>query len=299
MRLAKKGKFRVVGVVVRPHAPEVERRAREVARWLARRGVEVLAPSDWAEPPAGVRVLERTQLVRAADLIVVLGGDGSLLGIARLSGPRAVPIFGIHHGDFGFLTESDAGKPYATLEKLLAGKCRVTRRTMLSVSVRRAGRTVIRSQALNDAVVHQGRVSRMLSLDVGVNGEHLAAYKGDGVVVATPTGSTAYSLSAGGPVVAPDMSAIILTPISPHTLSVRPLVLPDSSRIHVRVEPGCEDAVLTLDGQEWFELAGGDEIEVTKSRHRAAIVKVEEKGFFETLRSKLHWGARGERTGRR
>jgi len=299
MRPTKKGKLRAVGLVVRPHAPDVERRAKEVARWLARRGIEVLAAPDWEKPPAGVRVLERTALVRAADLIIVLGGDGSLLGIARLSGPRPVPIVGIHHGDFGFLTESDAGKPYATLEKLLAGRCRVTKRTMLAVSVRRAGRTVIRSQALNDAVVHQGRVSRMLSLDVGVNDDHLAAYKGDGVVVATPTGSTAYSLSAGGPVVAPDMSAIILTPISPHTLSVRPLVLPDSSRICIRVEPGCEDSVLTLDGQEWFELAGGDEVEVTKSRHHATIVKVEEKGFFETLRSKLHWGARGETVRRR
>ena len=299
MPVTRKGKFRAVGLVVRPHAPEVERRAKDVARWLSRRGVEVLAPTDWANPPAGARVLERTELVRIADLIVVLGGDGSLLGIARLSGPRAVPIFGLHHGDFGFLTESDAGKPYATLEKLLAGKCRVASRTMLAVTVRRAGRSVIRSQALNDAVVHQGRVSRMLSLDVGVNGEHLASYKGDGIVVATPTGSTAYSLSAGGPVVAPDMGAIILTPISPHTLSVRPLVLPDSSHIQIRVEPGCEDSVLTLDGQEWFELAGGDEVDVTKSRHHAAIVKVEEKGFFETLRSKLHWGARGEPVRRR
>jgi NAD+ kinase len=294
----RKAKPRAVGVVVRPHAPQVERRAKEVARWLARRGIEVLVPSDWANPPAQARVVERTELVRVADLIIVLGGDGSLLGIARLSGPRAVPIFGLHHGDFGFLTESDAGKPYATLEKLLAGKCKLARRTMLAVTVRRAGRSVIRSQALNDAVVHQGRVSRMLSLDVSVNREHLAAYKGDGIVVSTPTGSTAYSLSAGGPVVSPDMSAIILTPISPHTLSIRPLVLPDSSYIRVRVEPGCEESVLTLDGQEWFELAGGDEVEVTKSRHHATIAKVEEQGFFETLRSKLHWGARGDRARR-
>jgi NAD+ kinase len=295
----RKAKPRAVGVVVRPHAPTVERRAKDVARWLARRGIEVLVPSDWANPPAEARVVERTELVRVADLIIVLGGDGSLLGIARLSGPRAVPIFGLHHGDFGFLTESDAGKPYATLEKLLAGKCKLARRTMLSVTVRRAGRSVIRSQALNDAVVHQGRLSRMLSLDVSVNGEHLAAYKGDGIVVSTPTGSTAYSLSAGGPVVAPDMGAIILTPISPHTLSIRPLVLPDSSYIQVRVDPGCEDSVLTLDGQEWFELAGGDEVEVTKARHHATIAKVEEQGFFETLRSKLHWGARGDRGRRR
>ncbi len=292
-------KPRRVGVVVRPDAPEVERRAAKVAQWLAKRGIEVLAPKDWLEPPAGVRVLERSEMVRRADLIIVLGGDGSLLGIARLTGAVAVPVVGIHHGDFGFLTESDEGNLTATLTAILAGHYAIARRSMLAVTVKRKTRELLRSQALNDAVVHQGKLSRMLALDVHVDGEFLAAYKGDGIVVASPTGSTAYSLSAGGPVVAPEMSSIILTPISPHTLSVRPLVLPDSSRLRIVVQADGNDAVLTLDGQEWLELDGGDEIEVTKSRHHAEILKVDGKTFFETLRSKLHWGARGEKQRRR
>ena len=291
-------KLRCVGVVVRPDAPAVERRAAEVAQWLRKRGIEVVAPLDWAKPPAGVERIERTELVRRADLIVVLGGDGSLLGIARLTGAVPVPVVGIHHGDFGFLTESDEGDLKATLGAILAGRTTIARRSMLAVNVRRGGRVVLRSQALNDAVVHQGKLSRMLSLDVRVDGEFLATYKGDGIVVATPTGSTAYSLSAGGPVVAPEMSSIIVTPISPHTLGVRPLVLPDSSELRIAVQTDGHDAVLTLDGQEWLELRGGDDIEVTKSRHHAEILKVDGKSFFETLRSKLHWGARGERGAR-
>jgi NAD+ kinase len=295
----KKGAPAVVAIVVRPNAPNVERRARELTTWLRRRRIRVLTTQDWHGAPADVRTVTRAELMRSADLVVVLGGDGSLLGIARLSGPRPVPVIGMHHGDFGFLTVSDPGDPRSTLGKLLTGDCHVTRRTMLSVAVRRAGRTVMRSQALNDAVVHQGRVSRMLSLDVEVNDEFLATYKGDGIVVATPTGSTAYSLSAGGPVVVPDMSAMLLTPISPHTLSVRAMVMPDSSRIRISVSRGCEDSVITLDGQEWFALIPGDGVEVTKSRNHAAIVKLDDQSFFETLRSKLHWGARGERRPRR
>ena len=293
----KKGvnKPRRVGLVLRPDAPDVERRAGEVARWLARRGIEVMAPVGWAKPPPGVRLLERAEMMRRADLIVVLGGDGSLLGVARLTGALAVPVVGVHHGDFGFLTESDEGDLTSTLGAVLDGRGAITKRSMLAVTVKRDGDTLCRSQALNDVVVHQAKLSRMLSLEVHVDDEFLTTYMGDGVVVATPTGSTAYSLSAGGPVVAPTMSAIIVTPISPHTLSVRPLVLPDSSRIRVSVQADGKDAVLTLDGQEWYELAVGDEIEVTKSRHHAAILKVDDKGFFETLRTKLHWGARGER----
>lgn len=299
MPRAKKGHVAVVGLVVRPAANGAERRGDEVARWLLRRKITVLTIAGWRKAPDGVEVVERSELMRRADLVIVLGGDGSLLGVARLSSARQVPVVGMHHGDFGFLTEPDTGSVDRTLSKLLAGDYRVTRRTMLNVRVLRRGREVIRSQALNDAVVHQGRVSRMLSLDVEINGEALATYAGDGIVIATPTGSTAYSLSAGGPVVVPEMSAILLTPISPHTLGVRPMVLPDGSSIRIAVERGCEYAVLTLDGQEWFELAGGDAVEVTKSRHSAAIVRVEDQSFFETLRSKLHWGARGDRRRRR
>jgi NAD+ kinase len=295
VRRAKKGRVATVGLVVRPDARNAERRAQEIVRWLGRRKIAVVAVSDWEKAPRGVERVGRIELMRRADLVIVLGGDGSLLGVARLAGAREVPVVGMHHGDFGFLTEPDTGRVETTLGKLLAGDYRLMRRTMLSVQVLRRGAAVFRSQALNDAVVHQGRVSRMLALEVSVDDELLATYKGDGIVVATPTGSTAYSLAAGGPVVVPDMSAMLLTPISAHSLGVRPMVLPDSSTIRISVERRSADAMLTLDGQEGFELAGGDGVEVTKSRHSAVIVKVAEQSFFETLRSKLHWGARGDR----
>lgn len=253
----------------------------------------MVTPAEWSGGTDGVELVDREEIMRIADLVVVLGGDGSLLGVARLSGARNVPILGIHHGDFGFLTEADEKDQYDTLNDVLKGRYAVTRRSMLSVSISRKGRRVAKSQALNDAVVNRGELSRLIHVEVEVNGDRLASYKGDGVVLATPTGSTAYSLSAGGPVVEPSMGAIVLTPISPHTLTVRPIVLPDRSKISVRVTQDCEDAVLTLDGQERFPLERGDEVLVTKSRHRAVIVRDADKGFFDTLRRKLHWGARG------
>lgn len=293
MGAARKAGIRKVGIVVRPGSKAISKRAAEVAGWLSDRGIEVFGHEEWAAPSSGWKVLDRAAMMRELDLVVVLGGDGSLLGVARLSRTPPVPVVGIHHGQFGFLTESDREGLYPTLERILAGEYRVQHRAMLAVVVRRGDRVAVRSQALNDAVVTRGTFSRMLRLDAFVNGEELGRFLGDGLVIATPTGSTAYSLSAGGPVVEPTMSAILLTPISPHTLSSRPLVLRDRSAVVVRVAPDCDDAVLTLDGQEWFSLERGDLVEVRRSRHRAAIVTASDGGFFRILRAKLHWGARG------
>jgi NAD+ kinase len=293
MSAGTKARIKTVAIVVRPRSTAVGRRARDLAKWLKKKRLRVVTPAAWSGGSDGAELVEREEIMRIADLVVVLGGDGSLLGVARLSGARNVPILGIHHGDFGFLTEADEKNQYETLSDVLKGRYAVTRRSMLSVSVLRNGRRVAKSQALNDAVVNRGELSRLIHVEVEVDGDRLASYKGDGVVLATPTGSTAYSLSAGGPVVEPSMGAIVLTPISPHTLTVRPIVLPDRSKISVRVTQDCEDAVLTLDGQERYPLERGDEVLVTKSRHRAAIVRDADKGFFDTLRRKLHWGARG------
>jgi len=293
MAAGTKARIKTVAIVVRPDSPAVGRRARDLAKWLKKRRLRLITPEAWGGGNDGIEIVARNRLMRLADLVVVLGGDGSLIGVARLSGSRAVPILGIHHGDFGFLTEADKSDQYKTLEDVLRGRYTVTQRSMLSVSVMRKGRRVVKSQALNDAVVNRGTLSRLIQVEVEVDGNRLASYQGDGLVLATPTGSTAYSLSAGGPVVEPSMSAIVLTPISPHTLTARPIVLPDKSKISVRVARDCEDAVLTLDGQEWFGLERGDEVLVTKSRNRAIIVRGADKGFFDTLRRKLHWGARG------
>jgi len=287
----KKAAIRTVGIVVRPDAAAPVRRARRLADWLSKRRVKVLAHELWAEPENKAQCVDRKTMMRKADLVVVLGGDGSLLGMARLSDANAVPVVGIHHGDFGFLTDAEGADPYKTMARILAGDYEVEHRTMLDVQVRRGKRIVARSQALNDAVVARGTLSRMVTLEASLDGQYLATYRGDGLVVATPTGSTAYSLSAGGPIVAPGMSAILITPISPHTLGSRPLVLPDDSRVGIEVG---DDTVLSLDGQESIELEFGDVVEVTRSRHRAAIVKVSGEGFFAILRRKLNWGARGE-----
>jgi NAD+ kinase len=296
----KKPGIRSVGIVVRPASKEAGKRARRLAQWLSERNVAVLAHDGWADDGAKrVRIVDRAEMMRAADLVVVLGGDGSLLGMARLSAADAAPVVGIHHGDFGFLTDSEGKDPYAKMQRILAGEFEIERRTLLDVTVRRGKKVAKRSQALNDAVVARGTLSRLVELEASVDGEYLGVYLGDGVVIATPTGSTAYSLSAGGPIVEPTMNAVVITPISPHTLNSRPIVLPDSSRVAIRVSRGGDDVVLSLDGQESIRLERGDVVEVTKSRHYAAIVKVSGgEGFFAILRRKLNWGARGETLGR-
>ena len=293
-RKARPGRpIRRVGLVVRPGAERAMRQARRLAAWLEQRGLAVLAHRDWAGEGSRRQLADREAMMREADLVVVLGGDGSLLAVARLSGARPALVAGINHGEFGFLTVSDGGRVYKVLERILAGDYSVQHRSMLAVRVLRGRRTAVRSQALNDAVVTRGTVSRMLALEASVDGVHLTRYLGDGLVIATPTGSTAYSLSAGGPVVEPTMELVVMTPISPHTLSSRPVVLPDSSSISVRVDADCDEAVLTLDGQELIELRGGDVVEVSRSKNRAAIVTRAEGGFFEILRDKMSWGDTG------
>ena len=304
MAARKKARIRTVGIAVRPDSPAIAQRARRLAAWLADRNVEVLGDGPWAgtngrgKRAVALEHVERTAMMRKADLVVVLGGDGSLLGMARLSQNGAAPVVGLHHGDFGFLTESERGGPNSIIAKILDGDYEVEQRTMLAVEVKRNSHVVARAQALNDAVVARGTLSRMVTLEASVDGEYLATYKGDGLVIATPTGSTAYSLSAGGPVVEPNMSAILLTPISPHTLSSRPLVLSDRSSVAVRVVPGSDDVMLSIDGQESIELESDDVVEATKSRHRASIVKASGESFFGILRRKLSWGVRGEALGR-
>jgi NAD+ kinase len=295
MAARKKARIRTVGIVVRPETKGIARQARKLATWLEKHRVKVLAHRDWVGRGHHRETVDRRTMMRQADLVVVLGGDGSLLGVARLSGKKPVPVLGINHGEFGFLTVSDRGNLYATMEKVLAGAYYVEQRSLLDVSVRRGGRVAERSQALNDAVVTRSTFSRLLALETSVDGEYLTTYMGDGLVIATPTGSTAYSLSAGGPVVDPAMNAIVLTPISAHSLTSRPFVLPDRSVVAVAIGTDTDDAVVTLDGQERFRLEAGDVVEATRSRHRAAVIGIDaSEGFFGALRRKIHWGARGD-----
>ncbi|MFQ5478970.1 MAG: NAD(+)/NADH kinase [Candidatus Binatia bacterium] len=288
----RKLRVRTVGIVTKPQGEDAIAGARRLAAWLNRRRLAVLAHETWSDGLAWPN-LTRAQMMRDADLVVVLGGDGSLLGMARLSQSSSAPVVGINHGDFGFLAESDSGRLFKAMERILADDCELDYRSMLAVRVVREAKTACRSQALNDAVITRRTGSRLVTLEVEVDGDYLCRYQGDGLIVATPTGSTAYSLSSGGPLVAPSVGAILLTPISAHTLTSRPLVVADRSKVVVRVVGDCDDGLLTLDGQEAIELEAGDLVEVGRSRRRAAIVSVSGEGFFSVLRRKMNWGVRG------
>jgi NAD+ kinase len=203
-----------------------------------------------------------------------------------------VPILAVNLGGLGFLTSVTLDELYPLLEQVLAGKHRTSERMMLDAEILRGGQPVVRQCALNDAVANKSALARMLDFDVSVDGNHVGRYRADGLIVATPTGSTAYSLAAGGPIIDPQLDAFVITPICPHMLTNRPLVVPDTARIEVDFTPAEEPVYVTLDGQIGFQLKPKDRVTITKSKSRVALVRPPSKTYFEVLRSKLKWGER-------
>jgi len=281
--------FPVVGVVAKddPLAAAV---AGEVAEWLSRRGHHVrldaqtlgnLGRADWATLEAG----------GACDLVVVLGGDGTILSVARryAGGP---PILGVNMGYLGYLTEVPREDLYPALIEILGGNYAVEPRSLLEVRHERAeGGAAQEYLALNDAVIAKTAPSRIISLDVAVDDRTVAHYRADGLVVSTPTGSTAYNLSAGGPILHPQLPVTVLTPICPHTLTLRPLVVPDTSILSIRLETPSESVFLTIDGQEGAEMAFGDRVRLRRHGRPVLLLRTADpRSIFEGLRSKLHWG---------
>jgi NAD+ kinase len=226
------------------------------------------------------------------DLLIVLGGDGTLLGAARQFSESEVPILAVNLGGLGFMTSVTVEEAFPLLEDVLAGRHRLSPRMMLKAELLRGGEIIERGQALNDAVVTKGALSRLLDLDLSVNGSFLGRYRADGLIVSTPTGSTAYSLAAGGPILYPVLQAFVLTPICPHMLTNRPLVLPDNVRLELDFNALEEQAYLTLDGQVGHELMRGDRIMISKSPYRVMLVRPQEQTYYKVLRSKLRWGQR-------
>ncbi len=278
-------------MVVKRNLAEATALARTTASWLRERGVTVLVEEALADV-AGARVAEKAAMVEAADLIVTLGGDGTMLSVARLAGARELRVLGVNLGGLGFLTEVTTSDALAALERVFAGEFQLDRRALLAVRVRRAGREVAASQVLNDAVINKSALARIIDLRTSIDGEYVCVYKADGLIAATPTGSTAYSLSAGGPVVGPSVGVILLAPICPHTLTQRPLIVSDSAQVHVELHAPDQEVVLTLDGQEGIPLADGDVVEIAKSPHVVALVRTGARSFLAVLREKLHWGER-------
>lgn len=282
---------RIVGLVVKRNRVEAEELARVLAARLRARRVEVLVEPALAAIE-GARSIDKAAMVAAADLVIVLGGDGTLLSVARLVGDRELRVLGVNLGGLGFLTEVQTTDALAAVDRVFAGSYTLDRRATFAVRVRRAGTVIATGQVLNDAVINKSALARIIDLRTSVDGEHLCVYKADGLIVATPTGSTAYSLSAGGPVVSPGVSVMVLSPICPHTLTQRPLVVADTSLVRVELHAPDQEVVLTLDGQEGIPLADGDVVEVERSPRTVALVRTGGEGFLCVLREKLHWGER-------
>lgn len=282
-------KTETVGVVIKPGVARAEQAVRDLAKWLAPRGVRVLYDAP-AATAAGEPATSHGELAQVADLLVVLGGDGTLLSVARALGERAVPILGSNLGTLGFLAETSIDEMEAALAGALAGTMRVERRLRLSVEHVRGGQVADRWLALNDAVV-ASTVARLIEIEARADGHLVSTYHADGLIVSTPTGSTAYSLSAGGPILLPDLEALLLTPICPHALTQRPLVVPDSVVLEIAAKPGTQ-ARLTVDGQEGVELDEGDQVRVRRSEHGVLLVVSPQRSRFDVLRAKLRWGER-------
>jgi NAD+ kinase len=282
-------RIRTVGLVVKRDRPRAARLARRMMRTLARRRVRVLMDADANISSALIR--SKDALAREADVLVVIGGDGTLLSVARRT-QRRVPILGVNMGELGFLTEVTEREAMPMLDRVLAGRYELDRRMTLAASVTRKGQVARRSRALNDVVITNGALARIIEFTVFVDGLLLATYRADGLIVATPTGSTAYSLSAGGPIVEPTVEVLLVCPISPHTLSNRPVVLRPDAVVRIAVAEREQDALLTIDGQEGMPLAGGDVVEVRRDRVPVDLVRSPDRTHYDVLRSKLGWGAR-------
>lgn len=285
--------IRSVGIVSRPRRTDIDCVVPPLLDWLARRGIiAVLDQETAACLPAGKPGKPREELPSSTDMLIVLGGDGTLLAAARLMSVRNIPILPVNLGGLGFLTSVTLDDLYPVLEQAVAGQARYSERVMLESWVMRAGRTFHHARALNDAVLNKAALARIVDLQLHVDGEFVCNYKADGLIISTPTGSTAYSLAAGGPIVYPIVSAFIITPICPHTLTNRPLVIRDTAHIDVDFHGGDGSIYLTLDGQVGVELAPGDRVTLAALPERLRLVRPQQKSYFSVLRDKLKWGER-------
>ena len=286
------GPFERVGVVAKSHRPEAQEVVRQLIDWLRTKDREIVLDLDTAALAGTDETgIEKEDIPRAVDLVVVLGGDGTLLSVARLLGSDEVPILGVNLGGLGFLTEITLDELYPVLGTVLDGKYRVSRRMLLEVTVRQQGEAATTHVVLNDVVITKGALARIIELEVSVQQEYVTTYRADGLIICTPTGSTAYGLSAGGPILFPSMRAVILVPICPHTLTNRPLVLPEDATVQVMLESH-DKVYLTLDGQVGFPLRHRDLVEVRRADREIALIVSPKKSYYEILRSKLKWGER-------
>jgi len=280
--------IRRVGVVTREFSPEAERTALELTDWLHRRQIEV-ALDSFSQPENRPADLEVYDPEERYDLVVVLGGDGTLLSVAR-SVATGVPILGVNLGRLGFLTELSRAELYPNLVRILEGDHWIDERSLLDVELRRTDGSKEKFLAFNDAVIAKNALAHIIELKIKIGRRLVARYRSDGLIISTPSGSTAYNMSAGGPILSPELPVTVLTPICPHTLSLRPIVVPDRRTIEVTLETENEEVFVTVDGQEGGALGYRDAVRVKRSKSTARLVRTARRSFYENLRGKLGWG---------
>jgi len=278
---------RIIGLVVNMEKKQAGKLAREIIDWLESRGCRVFLKTDVAVALGNIELgVDFDQLVRKAECLLVLGGDGTLLSYARVAAPAGIPILGVNMGRLGFLTELEKPDVFSALEDLLEGRYKVEKRMMLEAEVLREKKVAFLATGLNDAVVTKGAFARIVTLSTYVDDMFMGTFRADGIIVASPTGSTAYSLSAGGPLIVPELELMVMTPICPHTLSARPTVIPPDSTVRLEIISK-QEVMLTMDGQHGFKLQQYDKILIRKSPYSAKFIRINNRNFYKIIREKL------------
>ena len=279
-----------VGIVSKPGRDDLPGLLENLVAWLQERRIQTHCDAVTADYLGCDERFDRANLTEDFDLMVVLGGDGTLLSAARGIGPREIPLLAVNLGGLGFMMTTGPGEVFVALQQVIDGDYRIQDRSVIAGEVIRDGETVAKHYGLNDVVLNKAAIARLLHLQVLVNDELMSAYRADGLILSTPTGSTAYSLAAGGPVIAPSVEGFCITPICPHALSNRPVVVPETARIEIRLEGGDDSTFLSIDGQVGVRLQAGDSILARRANHRVRIIQPQKLAFFDVLRAKMTWG---------
>jgi NAD+ kinase len=287
-----------IGIIAKKNKPEAVAIANKLMAWLRSKKIEIYVEEEIgqlllpAPSEPSLKTIKRETIPIDVEMIIVLGGDGTLLSVARQVWNKNIPILGVNLGGLGFLTEITMDELYRVLERVIQDDFEINEREVLNAAVIRRGERIAEFTVLNDAVINKGALARIIDLETTVNGEYLSTFRSDGLIISTPTGSTAYNLSAGGPIVYPSLHTIIITPICPHTLTIRPIIIPDDVKIRALLKSRSEEVLLTLDGQQGFTLEFEDVVEVGKAEGHILLIKSPYRHYFELLREKLKWGER-------
>jgi len=281
-----------IGIIGKVQHPSLMETIKALISWLNDRNLEAVIDNETASIIGETSTYNRSDVPDKSDMIIVLGGDGTLISVARLAEDKKIPILGVNFGNLGFLTAITLDELFPTLEKVIKGDYKTVERMMIDIKIIREGKEVGYYSALNDIVINRGALARIVELEIKVDGMYVSAYRADGMIISTPTGSTAYCLGAGGPIVYPSLDALVLAPICPHNLTNRPIVIPDDVVIEINLATKNEDVLATVDGQIGFSLSYRDSIIITKSSNTTSLIQSPQKNYYQILREKLKWGER-------